>query len=98
MPPVVPTPGVEEDEPVLGEVAEPEPMEPEPIEPEELVPMEPDDVLLGEVAEVPDEPVLERMPVLEVPHAASTNTAARGMVHLIIRILLKSSSGSIGNA
>lgn len=58
----------------------PEPLEGEVVPYEELEPLE------GEV-EPYDEP--ELLPVLVVPHAASTRAHARGMVHFIIKILLK---------
>jgi len=61
-----------EPEVVLGVVAEVEP-----------------EVVLGVVAEVEPEPMEEpevRVPVPDVPHAASTRAHAKGMVHFNIRI------------
>jgi hypothetical protein len=62
----------------------PEPLEGEVVPYEELEPLE------GEL-EPDDEP--ELLPLFIEPHAASTKAHAKGMVHFIIKILLKNIGG-----
>jgi len=69
-----------------------EPLAPLPMVDElEPMPLEEPEVVLGVVAEVEPEPMVEEpeVRVPDVPHAASTRAHAKGMVHFNIRISLK---------